>query len=1188
MSTASNVRLQQTFNRVISAIKIDQPLNKTNKLANPCSLCNRNVTDSGIVCDTCNKWCHPKCEGMSQKEFQFYVDTSDDPDVKWHCLYCTVKFHRKNIPFTLSDTHEINKINQSDSMAFCQFLPSEEIISETSKFETLDHDPDTDIPTLLNSKYHSVEELQKLKDQKNFKIFHSNVNGLESKFQHLNNFLDGTKSPFDVIAISETSENKNDSFIANVSLDNYISPPFSTPTNSSKGGVCLYVNKDFDTIERIDLKVQNDLFEAVWIEIKNKDSKNIVCGCVYRHPRVEVDSFFNYMDSTLKKISDEEKEVYICGDFNINLLRLDRDKTPLIFSNLMNSYNCLPLIVHPSRVVEGQIPSLIDNIFTNNLGEEILTGNIYLNLSEHFSQFASIPRGKIDVKKIIMYGRNSKNYVEANFIEDVSNQQWNYTSQDSSFLMADMVGKLGDCVDRHKPLKRLSPKEIKTKMKPWITPEILKLIRIRDKLFARKKRQPSNEHVREVYIQARNRVNHKIKSSKKEYHKAYFERYCKDVRKIWEGIRKLVYVKKNTSFSISHLNVKNRIIDDPQDIAENLNDFFVTVGPETEKSVPVTPNMSHKKFMKNQNIFSMIIAHISNDEVLELIKSLPVKGSGPASIPLDLLKVVADIIVFPLCFIINTSFSTGVFPECLKVAKVLALHKGGSTEELNNFRPISLLSIFDKIIEKLMHKRLYAFFEEHDILCKNQFGFRKGYSTIYALIEIIEKIKSSLDEGKFGCGIFIDLKKAFDTVNHEILLSKLEHYGIRGPILNWFRSYLTDRKQFVFCNGVQSSTKTITCGVPQGSVLGPLLFLIYINDLPNISDKLQFFLFADDTNIYYEDSDLRNLEKTMNKELKKLSLWLNLNRLALNISKTNFVIFRTQQKKIDHNVTLILNRKAIEQKRFVKYLGLLVDEHLTWEEHINGISKRISRSIGIITLLRSSMDIDLLVNLYYSLVYSHLIYGIHVWGSACQTELEKIQVLQNKAVRVISKVQHFQIYGEPPGPLPSADPLFKNLEILKLNDIFKFHIVKFVFQCLNRESPPTFQGWFNVNSEIHQHGTTSSVEILRENYFDVGTVTESRILHTRQSNLINYGGKSLQVTGPILWNDLPTEIRNKERLNPFKYYSKKHYNDPLGTIVVIRNNNNNPNHRNPRQGHRSRLANNAGLNRPFASRWNEQ
>ena len=168
MSKASNVKLQQTFNRVISAIKVDQPLNKTNKLAHPCSLCNRNVTDSGIVCDTCNKWCHPKCDGMSQKEFQYYVNTSDDPNVKWHCLYCTVKFHRKNIPFTLSDSHELEKINQSDSMSFCELLPSEDIISETSKFESLAQDLDTDIPILLNSKYYSVEAVQKLKKAEKF------------------------------------------------------------------------------------------------------------------------------------------------------------------------------------------------------------------------------------------------------------------------------------------------------------------------------------------------------------------------------------------------------------------------------------------------------------------------------------------------------------------------------------------------------------------------------------------------------------------------------------------------------------------------------------------------------------------------------------------------------------------------------------------------------------------------------------------------------------------------------------------------------------------------------------------------------------------------------------------------------------------------------------------------------------
>ena len=191
-------------------------------------------------------------------------------------------------------------------------------------------------------------------------------------------------------------------------------------------------------------------------------------------------------------------------------------------------------------------------------------------------------------------------------------------------------------------------------------------------------------------------------------------------------------------------------------------------------------------------------------------------------------------------------------PDALKISEVIPIHKGGSTEEINNYRPISLLSIFDRIIEKLTHARMYEFLQEHNILCQNQVGFRKNNSTTSALIEITEKIKETIDNKKYGCGIFMDLCKAFDTVNHDILLKKLEHYGIRGNALEWFRSYLTNRKQYVSLNGECSESKHITCGVPQGSCLGPLLFLIYINDLSNISEVLHFYLFADDTNIYYE------------------------------------------------------------------------------------------------------------------------------------------------------------------------------------------------------------------------------------------------------------------------------------------------------------------------------------------------
>ena len=302
--------------------------------------------------------------------------------------------------------------------------------------------------------------------------------------------------------------------------------------------------------------------------------------------------------------------------------------------------------------------------------------------------------------------------------------------------------------------------------------------------------------------------------------------------------------------------------------ATNFNNFFTNVGPNTENLIPKVPNISSSKFLRNCNQINVVFAHVANEEILDIINSLENKSTRPSSISLKMLSVIPDLIIIPLAHIINMSFLTGVYPDLLKIVKIVPIHKGGSSQDVNNYRPISL-SIFDKIIEKLIHKKLYGFLEEHNILYHNQFGFRKNNSTVHALIQIREMIKASIDTGKFGCGIFIDLRKAFDTVNHEVLL---EHYGIRDSMLKWFQSYLIDRKQYVSINGQSSELLLNNCGVSQGSVLGPLLFLIYINDLPNISKILNFYLFADDTNIYYESDSLNELECTVNKELDKLYL----------------------------------------------------------------------------------------------------------------------------------------------------------------------------------------------------------------------------------------------------------------------------------------------------------------------------
>ena len=331
-------------------------------------------------------------------------------------------------------------------------------------------------------------------------------------------------------------------------------------------------------------------------------------------------------------------------------------------------------------------------------------------------------------------------------------------------------------------------------------------------------------------------------------------------------------------------------------MANTFNNFFVNVANGVTNCIPRSPK-SPLDYLDKNNPHSFFISPAAPYEISDIIILLKTgKSIGPNSIPLKLLKILSPHISSPLSLIINESFQSGIFPVKMQQAKVTPLFKKGCPLTASNYRPISLLSIFSKITEKLIYKRLYNFLEIHKILYNLQFGFRASHSVDHALLSLTESIKNSLDNKKFGCRIFLDLQKVFDTVNHQILLDKLEHYGIRGTALTWFSSYLSNRSQYVSVNGCNSSHLNISCGVPQGSVLGPLLFLIYINDLPNSSSKLSFYLFADDTNIYFESDSLNHLQKVINKELRQVKKWLDSNKLALNVEKKLILLYFTLYK----------------------------------------------------------------------------------------------------------------------------------------------------------------------------------------------------------------------------------------------------------------------------------------------------
>ena len=383
-----------------------------------------------------------------------------------------------------------------------------------------------------------------------------------------------------------------------------------------------------------------------------------------------------------------------------------------------------------------------------------------------------------------------------------------------------------------------------------------------------------------------------------------------------------------------------------------------------------------------------------------------------------------------------------------------------------NYRPISLLTAISKIFERVVFNQLYDHLTKHNLLFEGQYGFRKRHSTEYAALELVDRILNSLDNRKLPISIFLDLSKAFDTLDYEILLYKLHHYGTRNSTLNWFRSYLTNRTQYIEIDGIKSNSRPLLIGVPQGSILGPLLFIIYMNDINKVSSKFDFILYADDTTMISSmckfTFDRRAfIDANINRELSKISDWLIVTKLSLNISKTKFIQFHYKQKitNEDNYPKLKINDSEIERVQEFNFLGLTINENLDWSSHCNKIACKTSRTLGIMNILKHELPSAILKLMYDALIMSHFQYCITSWGYSCY----RLFKLQKRAIRIVTLSKYNA----------HTDPLFKSNKLLKIEDIFEIQCLKLYYRYWKVILPKYLLDMFIENRDVHTHNTRS-------------------------------------------------------------------------------------------------------------------
>ena len=984
-----------------------------------------------------------------------------------------------------------------------------------NQLDTADPDANFFSDNIVNFSTYSLDSLRQSKIDKNsLNIFHHNsrsilTQGRKDLYDHL---LDVIDNPFQIMAFTETWLRKDNVNIVQFDGFDHVSllrpPDREFNLKERGGGLSFFIKEGINYKSRDDLNLMLPHIETLFIELNLNDKKYMI-GVIYRVPNTNIRDFIDSLNSVIEPIR-REYELIIVGDYNICMMQ-DNEYTQS-FRNSLQTHNLFPSILEPTRVASVNrngtnivTQTLIDNIFLNT-SMNFRSGLVHTSISDHYPIFVSISQSISEpYNPVFVKYRNIDSVSLRKFKYALNNSVINsvYEVSDAKLAFELFLKTFSELYEKFFPVKTKSVSH-KSTIKPWVTTILAKRIKIKDKLgiLANKGRIDQN-----VYKDFRNVLTKQLRKAKAEFYDKEFNESNGNIKKTWEIINKTI---KKKSFTNNINIIENEQIVKSSDVPNQFSKFFANIAEKLVSQIPAT-NANSASYLRNRISNSFFMPSINYNEIDNAIKELKDNGCGLYKFATTVINESILTINKPLAYIFDLCISQGYFPTELKLGCITPVHKKDDKTDINNYRPVCSLSPFSKIFEKIIHNKMINFLDKFNILSDTQYGFRKNMSTETTLLKFIDFIHNGLNKKENVGAIYMDLSKAFDVMNHKILEHKLEHYGFRGSFLKFIMSFLKDRQYFVNANGINSDIETLNIGVPQGSTLGPLLFLIYINDMKNSSILLKFLQFADDTTLLFSCKDFNHLKLVLESESEKVIDWLSANKLIINLKKTCSMLFSFKRG----NPSLELNVKNVllENKNEVKFLGVNIDNKLNWKSHISLIRSKISKSIAILKLLKFIYPTKILRTIYMSLIYSHLNYCNLIWGGAENTNLEPLFKLQKKAVRIINN-SHY---------LDHTPPIFKSLKILNVFKIYILNCSLFIFKCLKCNKFPFFRSKIVQNLNLHNYNT------------------RNRTMYRSQENIrLRICQRSFFHKSISVWNSLDNDIKEINTMIRFKRTMKDH------------------------------------------------